>query len=139
MRLLLGVTIGLGAMLSGCATVGQPSYCPAVRQNVSAQVVALHPYDLAWIGTILSQLGYEGNCPCPDSTDVNGNRCGARSAYSHGRNFACVPEDVPRSDLPRVRAILAEKATPIECGGGGLGRLLEWPPTEPQNIPEAWR
>lgn len=25
---------------------------------------------------------YEGNCPCPYSLDVNGNVCGARSAYS---------------------------------------------------------
>lgn len=25
---------------------------------------------------------YDGNCPCPYDLDVNGNQCGARSAYS---------------------------------------------------------
>lgn len=39
---------------------------------------------------------YPGNCPCPDSRDSAGRRCGKRSAYSRpgGRAPLCYPDDI---------------------------------------------
>ena len=39
---------------------------------------------------------YHGNCPCPDSVDQGGRRCGDRSAYSKpgGASPLCYPDDI---------------------------------------------
>lgn len=43
-----------------------------------------------------SIAAYDGPCPCPDSIDAAGHRCGARSAYSRdgGASPLCSPGDV---------------------------------------------
>ena len=48
---------------------------------------------------------YPGNCPCPESTDAAGRRCGARSAYlrAGGRAPLCYPEDVTDDQVRRYR------------------------------------
>ena len=131
--------IALIGILSSCATLIEPKHCPMTVNRIETHVRALHPYDVAWLGTVLSQMGYAGNCPCPNSTDSAGNRCGARSAYSRGSRLACTADDVPLSDIPRLRTIIVAQATPIECGGGGLVSLLDWSPSDPDSVPPRWR
>lgn len=131
--------VAMAGFLSSCATLMEPKHCPVTVKAIEAQVGALHPYDVAWLGTVLSQMGYSGNCPCPGSTDSAGNLCGARSAYSQGRRLACSADDVPSSDIPRLRTIIISQATPIECGGGGHAGFLSWPPSDPDRVPPHWR
>lgn len=44
-----------------------------------------------------SKVNYSGNCPCPESRDKAGRRCGKRSAYSRpgGASPLCYPSDIP--------------------------------------------
>lgn len=131
----------LGALLvlAGCATTGEPAYCGTERARAYAHMRALPDWDVAWIGTALSQQGYEGNCPCPTSTDALGNRCGERSAYSRGARLACTPDDIPRGDLSHIRQIAARMAASPQCGGMGQATILSWPSTPRESLPRHWR
>lgn len=48
---------------------------------------------------------YSGLCPCPESFDSNGHRCGERSAYSRpgGKKPLCYPADVPDEEIEKYR------------------------------------
>jgi hypothetical protein len=52
-----------------------------------------------------SQTSYAGTCPCPYNTDVLGNSCGTRSAYSQtgGKDPICFPGDVSREHVEQSR------------------------------------
>lgn len=49
--------------------------------------------------------GYSGSCPCPESRDRAGRRCGRRSAYSKPGGAApiCYPADVSRAMIDAFR------------------------------------
>ena len=49
---------------------------------------------------------YRGECPCPQSIDSKGRKCGDHSAYRSkggGRRPLCYPSDVTESMLKRYR------------------------------------
>ena len=52
-----------------------------------------------------SIAGYGGSCPCPESTDRAGKRCGARSAYSKagGKSVLCYETDVTEKMIDEYR------------------------------------
>ncbi|WP_369292627.1 SH3 domain-containing protein [Sinorhizobium sp. 7-81] len=52
--------------------------------------------------------GYSGSCPCPESRDRAGRRCGRRSAYSKPGGAApiCYPGDVSRAMINAFRSRL---------------------------------
>lgn len=52
--------------------------------------------------------GYSGSCPCPESRDRAGRRCGRRSAYSKPGGAApiCHPGDVSRAMIDAFRSRL---------------------------------
>jgi len=52
--------------------------------------------------------GYSGSCPCPESRDRAGRRCGRRSAYSKPGGAApiCYPGDVSRAMIDAFRSRL---------------------------------
>jgi hypothetical protein len=52
-----------------------------------------------------SLAGYPGSCPCPDSLDRAGRRCGNRSAYSRPGGYAplCSPSDVTTEMIAEFR------------------------------------
>ncbi|MCV3734975.1 SH3 domain-containing protein [Rhizobium sp. TRM96647] len=52
--------------------------------------------------------GYAGSCPCPESRDRGGRRCGKRSAYSKpgGASPICYYSDVSREMIEAFRARL---------------------------------
>ncbi|MQW86170.1 SH3 domain-containing protein [Sinorhizobium saheli] len=51
---------------------------------------------------------YSGSCPCPESRDRSGRRCGRRSAYSKpgGADPICYPGDVSRAMIDAFRSRL---------------------------------
>jgi hypothetical protein len=53
-----------------------------------------------------SLRGYRGNCPCPQSVNAKGRRCGASSAYSKpgGQQPLCYPADVSDKMVGEYRA-----------------------------------
>jgi len=52
-----------------------------------------------------SRSRYSGSCPCPDSVDRGGRRCGGRSAYSRpgGASPLCYRRDVSAAMIERFR------------------------------------
>jgi hypothetical protein len=56
-----------------------------------------------------SLAAYDGSCPCPESRNGSGNRCGGNSAYSRpgGQQPLCYPSDVT------VEMISAYRKKPI--------------------------
>ncbi|MGN7805789.1 SH3 domain-containing protein [Ensifer sp. 22521] len=52
--------------------------------------------------------GYSGSCPCPESRDRGGRRCGRRSAYSKPGGAApiCYPGDVSKAMIDAFRSRL---------------------------------
>jgi hypothetical protein len=51
------------------------------------------------------QIGYTGNCPCPNNSDRAGNSCGGRSSYSKGGQISyCYDRDVSDSQVATQRA-----------------------------------
>lgn len=52
-----------------------------------------------------SIAGYSGSCPCPESRDRAGRRCGKRSAYSRpgGASPLCYERDVTDAMVARYR------------------------------------
>ncbi|MGN7880686.1 SH3 domain-containing protein [Sinorhizobium sp. Sb3] len=52
--------------------------------------------------------GYSGSCPCPESRDRAGRRCGRRSAYSKPGGAApiCYPGDVSKAMIDAFRSRL---------------------------------
>lgn len=52
-----------------------------------------------------SKGAYSGNCPCPDSVNRAGNRCGNTSAWSKkgGASVLCYPTDVTDEMVKRWR------------------------------------
>lgn len=85
--------------------------------------------DVRWIGTVLNQMNYNGECACPQDTDSDGNRCGGRSAFdrSGGASPMCYPEQIADWMLPQVRHAAAMLALSPECGGSGYESLLRFP------------
>lgn len=133
-------SVVLALSLPACSTLAsEPAYCDSARAAAAARMASLSDWDVAWIGTALSQQGYEGECPCPTSTAVDGSRCGARSAYSKGARLACTPDDIPRADLPTIRSIASRMASPIECGGMASESIRTWPSTPVELLPDEWR
>lgn len=75
-----------------------------------------------------SQVAYAGSCPCPESYDRAGRRCGARSAYSKpgGSSPLCYPTDVSSEMVIAYRATsggeyqpaLYVPSRPSPSGGG---------------------
>jgi len=55
-----------------------------------------------------SVSGYSGSCPCPESRDRAGRRCGRRSAYSKPGGAApiCYPGDVSKAMIEAFRSRL---------------------------------
>lgn len=55
-----------------------------------------------------SIAAYNGQCPCPDSRNSDGERCGGNSAYSRGRGERplCNPSDVTDAMIRRYRESL---------------------------------
>lgn len=119
------------AALAGCASMSRPEYCKPLESQWQQKIAALSDWDVAWMVTAMTQARYQGSCPCPDSTDRAGNRCGARSAYSRGGGIrlACTPDDVDQSAILPARAHLALAALPSECGGMNLGPAMDWAPS----------
>ncbi len=52
-----------------------------------------------------SIAGYSGNCPCPESINSAGRRCGGSSAYSKpgGSQPLCYPSDVTAEMIQQYR------------------------------------
>lgn len=123
--------------LSGCASMAEPDWCPAERGRLAAHFGALPDWDIAWMGTALTQATYRGSCACPDHEAEDGSRCGLRSAYSKGAPLACSADEIPRADLPRIRARLVEVSASPACGGLGQRSWLEWPAS--REAPAHWR
>lgn len=127
--------------VAGCATM--PSYCEPLQQEIESEIARYPDWDIAWMGTAFSQAPYVSElvCICPNDTDREGKRCGGRSAYSRsgGASPLCSPEDVPRSDIPRIRRMAVQRAMPIECGGWGVKGVLDFGRTPADRIPIEWR
>jgi hypothetical protein len=53
-----------------------------------------------------SKAAYPGNCPCPESLDRAGHRCGMRAARARagGESVLCYPTDVSDEQVTRWRA-----------------------------------
>jgi hypothetical protein len=53
-----------------------------------------------------SKAAYRGSCPCPESVDRAGHRCGMRSARARagGETVLCYPTDVSEERVKRWRA-----------------------------------
>ncbi len=66
--------------------------------------------DAAIVQRIIAESinGYAGSCPCPESRDRGGRRCGKRSAYSKpgGASPICYSSDVSREMIEAFRARL---------------------------------
>jgi hypothetical protein len=80
-----------------------PLSVPAARTPAAAPRI---PPDTSRIveGVIAqSRAGYAGSCPCPDSRDRAGRRCGGRSAYSRAGGEAplCYAADVTPAMIAR--------------------------------------
>jgi len=52
-----------------------------------------------------SIAAYHGACPCPDSKNRSGRKCGKNSAYSKpgGQAPLCYPEDIPDDQVDKYR------------------------------------
>ena len=59
-----------------------------------------------------ARAAYYGSCPCPDSIDRGGRRCGGRSAYSRpgGESPLCFAWDVSNELVSAQRAADARQA-----------------------------
>jgi hypothetical protein len=125
--------------LTGCASVSAPRYCDSAAENIRYEVNQYQDWDIAWMGIALTWVGLE--CPCPESTDSEGRKCGARSAYSRsgGSSPLCYPEEIPRRQIPAVREELVRRAAPIECGGLGVTGITRFGKTPPESIPVNWK
>ncbi len=125
--------------LSGCASVSRPAYCDATAENIRYEINRYPDWDVAWMGIALTWVGLE--CPCPDGTDSEGKKCGARSAYSKsgGSSPLCYPEEIPRNRIPAVRDELVREAMPFECGGLGVTGILQFAKTPIESIPADWK
>ena len=58
-----------------------------------------------------SVASYSGACPCPESRNSRGARCGGNSAYSRpgGTSPLCYPTDVTDAMIQRYRDALAKQ------------------------------
>lgn len=58
-----------------------------------------------------ARAAYYGSCPCPDSIDRGGRRCGGRSAYSRpgGASPLCFASDVSDEFVSAYRAAEARE------------------------------
>jgi hypothetical protein len=58
-----------------------------------------------------SVASYAGTCPCPESINAAGHRCGRNSAYSRpgGATVFCYVEDVTKEMVDQYRQRLASK------------------------------
>lgn len=85
-------------------------------------------HGIARFGVVLVQTNYGGDCPCPESEDSRGNKCGERSAYSSSgpTRMACYPDQIYPSEYPRIREECAKQALPLECGGVGVRYCYEF-------------
>ena len=97
----LALTLGLILLYSGAA-YGQAEQ--SGPQNVSD----------AEIRNLLVQrsiAAYAGACPCPESRNSRGARCGGNSAYSRpgGSRPLCYPTDVTDAMVQRHRETLAKQ------------------------------
>jgi hypothetical protein len=58
-----------------------------------------------------SLAAYSGACPCPESRNRSGDRCGGNSAYNRpgGERPLCYPSDVTAEMIGRYRGELAKQ------------------------------
>lgn len=84
----------------------RPVVRPAVPSRAYSPRVNLSDAQIRKLLIQRSIDGYEGNCPCPYNTAINGSACGLRSAYSRdgGREVLCYRSDVTKSMISDFRA-----------------------------------
>lgn len=82
---------------SGESSREEPGKVPWISDSVIVQRIIAE-----------SISGYSGSCPCPESRDRAGRRCGRRSAYSKPGGAApiCYPSDVSRAMIDAFRSRL---------------------------------
>lgn len=88
--------IGGDAALTGEAVGAQGGHSGQGSAAGASSASGLNDDEVRRILIEESIAAYDGPCPCPDSIDAAGRRCGARSAYSRNGGAAplCSPEDV---------------------------------------------
>lgn len=96
-RLSAGFPTLAAAQECAAGTLRRGRACVPLRDATEAEVRAYLVRE--------SIRAYSGNCPCPESTDRAGRRCGRRSAYSRPGGAAplCYPSDVSDAAVRRAR------------------------------------
>ena len=83
----------------------------AILLSFSARAEGPSDDEIRQILVEASLASYEGNCPCPESRDRSGRRCGKRSAYAKPGGSAplCYPTDVTDKMIAKYKARVPSK------------------------------
>jgi hypothetical protein len=83
----------------------------ALGQSTSAEQRKLSDSEVRLLLVQESIAAYNGACPCPETRNSRGARCGGNSAYSRpgGSRPLCYPTDVTDAMIQRYRDWLAKQ------------------------------